>query len=415
MEKDAPQSDHNESPNDQPYMEVSGEDDYLADAPFEGPSINDVIGTGGGAGGSISGRGGRRSLVARFSGQRTEPAVDGGLEWLKNHQDEEGMWDCDGFMKHDKVPPVCDGAGNAMYDPGVSGLALLAFLGAGETHKHGRYRKTVGAGLRYLKQIQDPEGCFGPRTTTHFTYNHAIGALAMTEAYAMTMSPLFKTSAQNAIDFVHKCQNPYLAWRYGVRPQDNDTSVSGWMIMALKSARIAGLRVDDAAFEGMKAWLDKVTEPEYGRAGYTARGTGPARPQDLMDKYPADKSESLTAVGILSRIFVGEDPRKSEMIAKGAELCMKALPVWDEASGAIDHYYWYYATLALYQVGGPVWNRWNESIKTAIIDNQRKDPVSFKGSWDPVDPWGGEGGRVYSTAVLVMCMEVYYRYDKVFK
>jgi hypothetical protein len=412
--KDAKVSDHNETDNDLPFEESLGQKDFISDAPFEGPSTNAAIGIGGGAGGAFGGRGGHRNLKAMGGGAKTEGAVDLGLEWLKNHQDEEGMWDCDGFMKHDRVPPVCDGAGNALYDPGVSGLAILAFLGAGETHKHGRYKKTVGAGLRYMKQIQDPEGCFGPRTTTHFTYNHAIGALAMAEAYALTASPLFKQSAQNAIDFVLKCQNPYLAWRYGVRPQDNDTSVSGWMIMALKSAKAAGLRVDEAGFDGMKAWLEKVTEPEYGRAGYTARGTGPARPQDLMDKFPADKSESLTAVGILSRIFVGEDPRKSEMIAKGTELCLKALPVWDEASGAVDHYYWYYATLAIFQVGGEAWKTWNEAVKTAIIDHQRKDPVSFKGSWDAVDPWGREGGRVYSTAVLVMCMEVYYRYARVF-
>jgi hypothetical protein len=264
-----------------------------------------------------------------------------------------------------------------------------------------------------LKQIQDPEGCFGPRTTNHFTYNHAIGALAMAEAYALTASPLFKQSAQQAIDFIHKAQNPYLAWRYGVRPGDNDTSVTGWMIMALKSAKAAGLRVDQAGFDGTAAWIEKATEPEYGRVGYTSRGTGPARPQNLMDKFPADKSESLTAVGILARIFVGEDPRKSEIIQKGTDLCLKALPVWDEQSGAIDMYYWYYATLALFQVGGDAWKQWNTAMKSEIIDHQHKEGDE-KGSWDPAGPWGHEGGRVYSTAVCVMCMEVYYRYAKVF-
>ena len=90
----------------------------------------------------------------------------------------------------------CEGPGSSLYDPGVTGLALLAFLGAGETHKHGKYKRTVRQGLKYLKEIQDPEGCFGPRTEGHFTYNHAIGALTMAEAYAMTGSPLFKESAQ---------------------------------------------------------------------------------------------------------------------------------------------------------------------------------------------------------------------------
>jgi len=410
--KDAKVSDHNETDNDLPFEESLGKKDFLSDAPFDGPSTNAAIGIGGGAGGAFGGRGGHRNLRALGGGNRTETAVDLGLEWLKNHQDPDGYWDCDGFMEQ-CLGNQCGGPGNALYDPGVSGLALLAFLGAGETHKHGRYKKTVRKGLKYLKQVQDPEGCFGPRTTNHFTYNHAIGALAMAEAYALTASPLFKQSAQQAIDFIHKAQNPYLAWRYGVRPQDNDSSVTGWMIMAVKSAKAAGLRVDQACFDGTLAWIEKATEPEYGRVGYTSRGTGPARPQSLMDKFPADKSESLTAVGILARIFIGEDPRQSEIIQKGTDLCLKALPVWDETSGSIDMYYWYYGTLALFQVGGDAWKSWNTAMKSEIIDHQHKENCE-KGSWDPVGPWGSEGGRVYSTAVCVMCMEVYYRYGQVF-
>jgi hypothetical protein len=76
-------------------------------------------------------------------------------------------------------------------------------------------------------------------------------------------------------------------------------------------------------------------------------------------------------------------------------------------------YYWYYGTLAIFQVGGEAWKAWNVAMKSAIIDNQRKDG-DFKGSWDPIGPWGREGGRVYSTAVCVMCLEVYYRYSRVF-
>ena len=138
------------------------------------------------------------------------------------------------------------------------------------------------------------------------------------------------------------------------------------------------------------------------------------RPQEKLDLFPADRSESLTAVGVLSRIFLGEDPATSEMIRKGADLCVKALPVWDEASGSIDMYYWYYGSLAMFQVGGDGWDRWNGAIKDAIIANQRDGPPSFRGSWNPIGPWGSEGGRVYSTALMTMCMEVYYRYPKLF-
>ena len=185
----------------------------------------------------------RPGLAAEGGNQRTEAAVQLGLDWLARHQHPDGFWDCDGFMNQCKSEE-CGDPGNARYDPGVSGLALLAFLGAGETDTSGLHGKTVSRGLEYLLNIQDRDGCFGPRTTNHFTYNHAICALAMAEAYALTASPRFKQSAERAIDFIEKARNPDLAWRYGVRPRDNDTSVTGWMVMALTSARGAGLRVD---------------------------------------------------------------------------------------------------------------------------------------------------------------------------
>jgi hypothetical protein len=333
-----------------------------------------------------------------------------GLAWLAKVQDKDGYWDCDNFMEK----PV-DGAGTAIYDPGVTGLALLAFLGDGQTHKSGAYRKNIQNGLKYLKQIQDPEGCFGPRTDIHYVYNHAIATLAMVEAYAMTASPIFKQSAQLALDFIHKAQNPYLAWRYGVRPTDNDTSVTGWMVAALAAGKRAGLRTDDAAFRGAMAWMDKVTEPEYGHVGYTMRGSGPARPQERMDEFPPDKSASLTAEGLAIRLHCGVDPKKDEAFQKGVALVLKLPPVWNRKDGSIDMYYWYWGTQALRRVGGPAWKAWRKPLVGIVTKAQRRDG-RLAGSFDPVDPWGGYGGRIYSTAVMTIvaeCIEITKWVDEV--
>ena len=143
-------------------------------------------------------------------------------------------------------------------------------------------------------------------------------------------------------------------------------------------------------------------------------GSSQHRPKHRVSlKVTLQPNESLTAVGILSRVFVGEDPRKSEVIQKGVDLCSANLPVWNEEDGSIDMYYWYYGTLALFQVGHEPWKRWSDAIKDAIVDHQRKDGDE-KGSWDPIGAWGRDGGRVYSTAVCVMCMEVWYRYPQIF-
>ncbi len=94
----------------------------------------------------------------------------------------------------------------------------------------------------------------------------------------------------------------------------------------MRRGKPAPLTIDEEAFDGIKAWLDKMTDPDYGRVGYIQRGGSPARPQELIDRFPGDKSEAMTAVGVLRRIFLGEDPRRSELIKKGADLMVKLPP-----------------------------------------------------------------------------------------
>jgi len=337
------------------------------------------------------------------------PAVAAALDWLARHQGTAGNWDSDGYGSQCRGV-ACLGGGGPLFDVGLTGLATLPFLGAGETHKTPTHGAPVRNALKYLKAVQDAEGCFGPRTSNHFVYNHAIATLAMAEGYGLTQSPLFKGSAQSGIDFILQAQNPYLAWRYGVKPQDNDTSVTGWMVLALRAGVGAGLTVDDGAFRGAVAWLDKVTEPEYGRVGYTARGNGPARPQERMDRFPVDRSESLTAVGILARVLCGA-PKDDESLRKGVALCRRCLPAWDESSGSIDMYYWYFGTMAMLQVRGDDRTAWNGSLQGALLPHQRGPADGCaNGSWDPVDPWGAEGGRIYSTAIATMALEASLAY-----
>jgi hypothetical protein len=413
--KDTEISDHNETDNNEEWEESKGEDNMISDKPFDGTQTNDAVGFGGGAGGAFGGRrGGKRNLRATGGGG-AHRVVEAGLEWLKNHQSPEGHWDCDNFMANGdpKKGPLCDGRGQPQYDVGVSGLALLAFLGAGHTHREGAYKETVRKGLRWMVQQQDADGCFGPRTH-HFTYNHGIAALAMAEAYGMTQTGIWKVPAQKGIDFVIAAQNPYKAWRYDVRPGENDVSVTGWMGMALKSAKLAGnLVVPDDPLKHAHDFIKEMTNDEDGRTGYTKKGERPVRPEGKETKFPAEESESLTAVGMLIRIFNEENPKDSAMLKAGAELLSKRLPIWDDKTGKIDMYYWYYGTLSMFQMGGDAWEQWNRKMLDAIIKTQRNDG-NFKGSWDPIDPWGEDGGRVYSTAVMTMCLEVYYRYDRVF-
>jgi hypothetical protein len=379
------------------------------------------LGAGSGAGGGArKGNPNGGSRLARRNAQKlalkdTDTTVEGALGWLKDHQSPDGSWDCDNFMSmcDPKKGPPCDGRGQPSYDVGVTGLALLAFHGAGyDSAINSPYRETIKKGLKWLKSVQDTDGCYG-RRSYHFTYSHAIATFAMIEAYGMTKSAVWKESAQKGLGFVIACQNPYKAWRYDVKPGDNDLSVTGWMVMALNAAKSAG-DLDFAAepLKNAHSYAVEMTDEETGRAGYIKKGERPVRPEGKETIFPAEESESLTAVGMLVRLYSGEKPKDSPMLRAGAQLLTKRLPVWEKDNGKIDMYYWYYGTLVMFQMGGSDWAAWNKSMTAAIGKTQRTDG-NFKGSWDPLDAWGDDGGRIYSTALMAMCLEVYYRYGRV--
>ncbi|MEO6711267.1 MAG: prenyltransferase/squalene oxidase repeat-containing protein [Planctomycetota bacterium] len=415
--KDAEVSDHNETDDDQETEESMGESDQLSDSPFEGKGENGVIGIGGGAGGKYGGRrGGHRNLKAG-GGSGTEVALKDGLEWLKWHQSSDGSWDCDGFMSNCgkiQAGSTCADPGEATHDVGMTGLAMLAFLGDGNTTREGPYKEQVAKAIKWMKDQQDADmGVYGERGGHSFMYDHAIATLAMCEAYYFSRSPLLKRSAQDAINFITRARNPYSAWRYAYPPAgDSDTSVTGWCVFAMASAHEGGLEIDPEGFVGAKQWIEDVTDPATGRTGYDTIGSASSRVTGLNDQYPTDKGEAMTSVAILSRVFMGEDITKSPIVDKGADLLKTHLPEWDDGGLYNDIYYWYYGSYALFQLGGPRWDAWNKAAKKALIDSQRHEGDQ-KGSWDPKDAWGHAGGRVYMTALAVLCLEVYFRYARV--
>jgi hypothetical protein len=240
----------------------------------------------------------------------------------------------------------------------------------------------------------------------------------------MTGAPALLRPAQKALDFIALARNPYFAWRYGVKPGDNDTSVTAWVALPLLSAksinahlRKAGrpepLVIDEGAFQGITAWLDKMTDPESGRVGYQQRGGPPARTIETVNAFPAEKSESLTAMGVLLRVLMDPQTVRSSAVQQGVALVARLPPVWNTRDGSIDFEHWYFGTLALGQVGGAAWARWDAAL-TEVARNQRLEGNScgFKGSWDPVDPWSPELGRVYSTAIMTLCLEALHRFER---
>lgn len=407
-------------------LEEIGDPNFLSESPFDREAFNNDIGVGGPPGGNKGLRGGRGN--GRRGNNLTEKAVQDALQWLVDHQTpNDGYWDCDDFMLYDKYPEhaASDGPGSPVNDVGVTGLALLALLGRGNTMDRGEFRENVAVGINWLKNVQQENGLIGDEVGDATLYNHSIAAMALGEAhYFANSSPILKKNVKDAVKLILNAQNSYNAWRYKLEPNgDNDTSITGWMVFALKTAEDAKVPVPTGAYEGAENWFTSMTAPDTGRTGYSfaegGPGSAPARKRIYLEKFPPDRSEALTAVALLCRLFMTDtnevrdwrDHENYSMLKKQADLLVQKLPVWDEQGGSIDMYYWYYATFALNQWGGKHWKAWKKAIEKSLLTSQRQDG-NFKGSWDPQHAaWGHSGGRVYTTALGALILEVYYRYS----
>jgi hypothetical protein len=329
-----------------------------------------------------------------------EPAVDAAtgdalarsLRWLARNQQADGSW---GLGDGDEL----------IHQEGVTALAVLALMRSGSSIRAGEWRDQITQAVEWLVARQGDSGRVGKQEGHSFLYEHGIATLVLVEAYRGTKSPLLKAPAQRAVSYALAARNPYGAWRYSVPPTgDNDTSVTGWMVYALARARDAGLRVPDEAFAGALSWLDEVSDPATGRAGYDSQGSRSSRTIGKNDSYPPERGEAMTAVALHCRYLLGQKPESEPIMGKHVELLLKLLPEWDPQGLGVDMYYWYFGTRAMQQHGGASWRAWRESLRATLLDVQRADG-QLAGSFDPIGPWGYAGGRAYATALMALCLE----------
>ncbi len=329
----------------------------------------------------------RLSIVKRMGGSEdTEKAVAAALRWLATHQSSDGRWDGETF---DESCGGCGGETSTEADRALTGLALLAFLGAGNTHSaDGPYRETVERGIRFLLNRQSDDGDLRGEETM---YSHGIAAIALSEAYGMTRDATLAAPIRKAAAFIDQARNRRVGgWRYDPG-QAGDTSVLGWQVMALKSAHLNGIPVAAESFQAAREWLETVADTsDPGRYSY---------------KPGRKPSVSMTAEGMFVQQLLGRR-RDEPRMQSSASFILRSLPDWKKRPNT---YAWYYATLALYQHQGDEWRRWNEAMTRELLAHQRKDGPPA-GSWDPDGEWADVGGRVYQTALGALMLEIYYRY-----
>ena len=331
----------------------------------------------------------KRSLLAAYGGTAlTEAAVNRGLEWLARRQLKDGSWSLQG--------PYTSG-GQDENHAAATAMALLAFQGAGHTFKQGRFQENVRRGWDWLLQQQDGEGnFFHSGGFNHRYYTQGQCTIALCEIFGMTRDERFREPAIKAIDHLLRSQSDEGGWRYSPNA-DSDVSVTGWIVMALQSARMAGLEVPSENLRRVERFLDRVALENGAR-------------------YPYQKGRlatlAMTAVALLMRQYLGW-PRTDDRMIKGLDWITQPVNLISFEENKRDVYYWYYAAQACHHMEGEHWKRWNAVMRQALPEQQVK-AGSEAGSWDPFRPaedaWANEGGRLYVTCLSIYCLEVYYRH-----
>ncbi len=352
--------------------------------------VFDVAGSGGGAGGGagagigkgigagiglFSARMNKTEMAKKYGGTAlTEVAVQRGLEYLYKTQKEDGSWDAG----EGKYGTTARGA--------ITSLAALSFLGAGyKTDSPHKYAKTIKKALEYLVSIQKENGWMGEKSGM---YQHSMATMALSEGYFFGGAAGLRENVTKAAQCLLNAQkvNGDGAWQYEQNSKRADSSVTGWAIMGLKDCMYSGILEQEC-----KEGLEKATK-------FIIKCNGQYEPGEIANK------PNMVAVGIFCLALA--DKLKHPLMPGLVQRMEKSIRAKLFTKGSGTYYGLYYFNLACFQMGGKLWNEWNEYFREFIVNWQNPDG-SFKcvsGDYEK------QLSLNYSTAMAVLSLEVYYRY-----
>jgi len=289
-------------------------------------------------------------------------AAGKGLDYLAKTQLPDGSWP-DNYGK----------------SPAVVGLALLAFMAHGEVPGRGKYKDVMDRAVNYILSNAKQNGLIA-RVGSQPMYDHGFATLALAEVYGMSKRKDLERALLMAVKLIERVQNPRGGWRYQPRPADDDITVTGCQLMALRAARNAGVNVRTSVVRKGLDYIKICVRPDGGFAYQPGGASGKAR----------------TGIGVLLLQLLGESD--SELVTTGANyLLQRPLKVGE----GYFYYSLYYCTQAMFQKGGEHWQFWRKSMLDVVLPLQQAD-----GSW----PEGGSaGGKTYAVAMATLALEVEWK------
>ncbi|CAG0989559.1 hypothetical protein PLCT2_02392 [Planctomycetaceae bacterium] len=378
------------------------------------------------------------------------------LKWLRDHQCEDGRWSASEFGAASRRRVASHSYNVEFFAPGlawgdqgqspdndfvVTALVLLAHINTGFDHKDGMYKDSMRRAIKWLRSQQDACGRFGPEHDIAFLPTHALCTAALAECYGMSGDAALKKNCETAVTHLLTLQtkdsgfarNPY---GYGLDPEP-DTATTAWSVLALKYAKIAGIEFEMTSVgNGVLAFLDSVTTVIRGTADDVAGVTTRLRVRggDSPDGRAGGfiSLNTLDAMNCYCRCMLATEDYDHKLCIALAKKGVAQPPTWDERS--IDFVHWFFATSAAYQClswrptgkngrnADKGWTDWEQDIAKVLLAHQRGYRVDELktwpamldefGSWDAVDAYSRQGGRVYTSAMAHLILQIYYRYRR---
>jgi hypothetical protein len=304
---------------------------------------------------------------------RQVAGVTRGLEALAKQQSADGSW----------------GGNGAGAPTAVTALAAIALMADGDLPGRGKYGGNVRKAVQYICNSSQESGLLTGSGNQGEMYSHGFATLFLGEVYGMTDDDVVKEKLQKAVKLIEKSQNSQGGWRYTPAPVDADISVTICQVMALRSARDAGIKVQKDTIDNA---IKYVKQCQNGDGGFNYQigggGSGFAR----------------TAAGTAALYYAGAF--EDDSVQRGLKFLMNQKPGAGGIQAGEGNWFYgqYYAVQAMFLAGGDYWKAWYPAIRDTLLDRQDQN----------TGQWSGEVDPDYCTAISLIILQMPNRYLPVF-
>jgi len=308
--------------------------------------------------------------------ERQKAAVERGLAWLAARQGDPAAFGTRGYNN-----------GHA----GITALAGIAFMQAGNLPGRGKYGREVQACLDFVLNSCTESGLIAADMSQGPMYGHGFATLFLAEVYGMTQDEAVKEKLQKAVKLIQKTQNREGGWRYQPVPYDADISVTICQVMALRAARDAGIKVEKDVIDKSIQYVLNCQNVDGGFS-YMARGGGGGN-----SGFPR------SAAGVAALYYAGVFEGKN--LERGLGYLKQFTPGPGRSTNQDGHYFYghYYAVQAMFLAGGDYWAKWYPGIRDELIGLQK-----------PTGEWDGDFSSDYASSMALIILQMPNRYLPVY-